>query len=448
MRFAAVGMAMLIALGACAQGPAPDNNAALMDTAPKPHEASAVPAPQPAPTPAAPAWMGRLEATAKANAAPLNYDGKTFSGPAWDKLVAEGMAAQFFLLGEEHGISENPKLAAQLFGELAKNGYSKLVIEVSPPMADALDESARQGIVGLQRQLHTKGYVAAFFGMKEETEMLAAARTTVKGDAPVFWGVDYEVGGDRMLVAQLEAMSKPAAAQSMLRKLRDAQTASWMKYDAEKNPEFMYSFKGDPTLVRAVRDAWPQRTAAAERALTALEETFEINLLWMQGKGYDSNVRRSAYMRANFLKHWQTERAAGRKPKVFAKMGASHLMRGRNSTETYDIGTLANEIAFIEGEHAVSMMILPGKGSPTAVFNPVTYTYAPNVPKDDYMQGLDLIIDQADPSKFTLFDLRPMRPVMGNWRAGADPELMRIVHGFDFLLVMSGSTASANLEAP
>jgi hypothetical protein len=78
----------------------------------------------------------------------------------------------------------------------------------------------------------------------------------------------------------------------------------------------------------------------------------------------------------------------------------------------------------------------------------VTFTFSPSVPKDDYMQGLDLIIDQADPDKFTLFDLRPMRVVMGNWRAGADPELMRIVHGFDYLLVMSGSTASANLAAP
>lgn len=180
--------------------------------------------------------------------------------------------------------------------------------------------------------------------------------------------------------------------------------------------------------------------------LLALEETLEINKLWVDGKGFNSNVRRSTGMRINFLKHWQAERAAGRKPKVFAKMGASHLMRGRNSTETYDIGTLANELAFIEGGRAVSVMILPGKGSPVAVFNPVTFTYVPNEPKDDYNKGLAPIIDQADPKTLTLFDLKAMRPVMGSWRAGADPELMRIVHGFDYLLVMSGSTASANLE--
>jgi hypothetical protein len=443
MRIAAVGLAALMALGGCAQVPETVVVHTRDNLTPMPNDK-----PVPVIDVGRSTWMARLEEAAKASAMPLNYDGKTFSGPGWDKLVAEGKAAQFFLLGEEHGIAENPKLAAQLFGELAKDGYSKFAIEVSPPMASALDASARGGITGLQKQLHTKGSAAAFFGMKEEAEMLAAARAAVKGEAPVFWGVDYEVGGDRMLVSQLEAMNKPAAAQAALATLREAQTASWAKYEAEKNPGFMYSFKGDPALVRAVRDAWPERSADAELALTALEETFEINKLWMEGKGYDSNVRRSSYMRANFLKHWQAERAAGRKPKVFAKMGASHLMRGRNSTETYDIGTLANELAFIEGGHAVSVMILPGKGSPAAVFNPVTFTFSPSVPKDDYMQGLDLIIDQADPDKFTLFDLRPMRVVMGNWRAGADPELMRIVHGFDYLLVMSGSTASANLAAP
>ena len=45
----------------------------------------------------------------------LQFDGQTFSGPGWDRLVQEGLAAQFFLIGEEHGIAENPKLVAQLF---------------------------------------------------------------------------------------------------------------------------------------------------------------------------------------------------------------------------------------------------------------------------------------------------------------------------------------------
>lgn len=426
--------AALAALGACVQAPEPQGPAVAIE-------------PPPAPAPG-PDWMQRLTTAAKANTSLLTYDGTTFSGPAWDKLVAEGKAAQFFLLGEEHGIAENPKLAGQLFGELAKDGYANFVIEVSPPMATALDQSARSGIGGLQTHLNTRGWEAAFFGMKEEAEMLATVRAAIEGEAPVFWGVDYEVGGDRLLISNLEAKAKPAAAEAALAKLRAASTTAWARYEAEKAPQFMFAFSGDPQLVRDVRAVWPGHDSEAAAILRTLEETLEINRLWVAGKGHDSNVRRSGEMRRAFLTHWQAEKAAGRSPKVFAKMGASHLVRGRNMTEAFDIGALAHELAFIEGGHAVSVLVMPGKGSPAAVFDPVRFTYAPDTPKDDYNKGLGPLIDEAEPQSFTLIDLRPLRTILGRWRDGTDPELMRTVHGFDMLLVMSGSTASVNLPAP
>lgn len=77
----------------------------------------------------------KISAAAMEHRSRLDFDGKTFSGPAWDRVVAEGAAAQFFLVGEEQGIAENPKLVAQLFSELSNRGYSKLAIEISPTMA-------------------------------------------------------------------------------------------------------------------------------------------------------------------------------------------------------------------------------------------------------------------------------------------------------------------------
>jgi hypothetical protein len=400
-------------------------------------------APAMAQTPAPqPSVAERLSIETKANRLKLDYDGNAFSGPAWDRLVAEGKAAQFFLLGEEHGIAENPKLAGQLFSTLAQAGYSKFVIEVSPPIATELDAAARKGVSGLAKQYARPGGEPAFFGMKEETEMLAIARAAVKGSAPVFWGVDYEVGGDRLLIAKLEAKSKPESARKALAALKDASDASWAKYASERNPQYIFSFSGDPKLVTALRDAWPKRDKETEGILDTLQQTLEINALWVAGKGYQSNVQRSTFMRTNLLKHWKAELAAGRSPRVFAKMGASHLMRGRNSTETYDIGTLAPELAAMEGGQAFSVLILPGKGSMTAVFDPVKWSYEPAPPKDGYMSGLDPIIDAAYPDAFTLIDLRPLRTLLGRWREGTSPELMRIVHGFDMVLVMSGSTPS------
>jgi hypothetical protein len=52
----------------------------------------------------------------------------------------------------------------------------------------------------------------------------------------------------------------------------------------------------------------------------------------------------------------------------------------------------------------------------------------------------------AYPDAYTLFDLRPLRPlVFGARHKALDADLVRTIHGFDALLILTGSTASANL---
>jgi hypothetical protein len=388
-------------------------------------------------------------AAAAQNRQRLEYDGKTFSGPAWRTLVAEGEKAQFFLLGEEHGIAENPKLAGALFAALAPSGYSRFMIEVSPPMATALDEAARGGVAGLRKMYATPGSEPAFYGMAEEAGMLADVVKTARSKDVVLWGVDYEVGGDRLLISELKQKSKPHAAERALAALKSASDASWAQYDRTHNPQFIYSFAGEPELVRTLRAAWPGRDAATSKILATLEETFEINRLWVSGKGYASNGRRSAFMRSNFIDHWKAEKASRRTPKVFAKFGASHLVRGRNNSEVFDLGSLIPEVAAMEGKTAFRLLVLPGAGSKTAVFNPALWRYEPGPPRNDYAEGLEPVVGAAFADAFTLIDLRPLRPLLGRWRDGINPELMRVVHGYDAVVVMSGSTPSSNLsDAP
>jgi hypothetical protein len=103
----------------------------------------AAPAPQPS-------LEERITARAREHTHRLDYDGARFSGPGYDMLLEEGSGARFFCLGEEHGIAENPKLAAQLFSALTSAGYSKACVEISPPMAAELDRAARGGVEGLR----------------------------------------------------------------------------------------------------------------------------------------------------------------------------------------------------------------------------------------------------------------------------------------------------------
>ncbi|HEX5718499.1 MAG TPA: hypothetical protein VF179_20215 [Thermoanaerobaculia bacterium] len=57
--------------------------------------------------------------------------------------------------------------------------------------------------------------------------------------------------------------------------------------------------------------------------------------------------------------------------------------------------------------------------------------------------GLGPIVGQPLPEGFTLIDLRSLRPLFSAARTKkTDPELMRIVHGFDAILVLTGSRPS------
>ena len=393
-------------------------------------------------TPTPPSLADRINAAALQNRQKLNFDGARFSGPAWDTLLGAGRSSQFFLIGEEHGIAENPKLAAQLFGALQPSGYEHVCVEISPPMAGELDRAAHGGIDGVRALFADPRANVAFFGMREEAEWIAAARAAAPAHGQAIWGIDYEVGADRRLIQMLKAKRKPAAAAAALAALEAASNASWAQYAQTHNPQFIFSFAGDPALAGAVRATWPGADADSAWILETLEETLTINKLWVSNQGWASNQRRAEFNRRNIRRF----RAQAPNSKVLFKMGASHMVRGLTHTQVFDVGNEISETAEAMGAKSFHMMVLPGANSHVAQFDPSAFTYRPGDAETYADQGMTPLMSAAYSDAFTLIDLRPIRPlVFGARHKALDPDLVRCVHGFDVLLVMSGSTASSSL---
>jgi len=392
--------------------------------------------------PSAPsAPQSKLAQAISGNRMPLAFDGARFSGAGYDWLLKRGSDAQAFLLGEEHGIAENPKLAAQLFADLAPRGYRKLVVEISPPMAVALDRGlASRDESELRSLLTTPESRVAFFGLKEEAQWLQAARAALPGNAPFLWGVDYELAADRYLIRKLVQATKPATAVEALSKLSTASAESWAKYEQTHNPQFIFSFAGDPRLVAALRDAWPEADAEARSIMDTLEHTLAINAAWATGNGYESNLRRSRFMRANLLRHWQ---AKPREDRVFMKMGASHMVRGLGMSDVFDLGTLVPELVAEAGGHSFNVLVLPGIGSQTANLDPTKFTYVPGN-REEYA-GMEVFRQAVLPGQFTVFDTAALRPLASSNGGDTPLPLWRAIHGFDAVLVMTGSQPSSNL---
>jgi hypothetical protein len=391
----------------------------------------------------------RLVARARENALPLVFDGERVSGRGWEMILHESRGCEFVLLGEEHGTREIPWLARQLFLALRPEGFDALGIEISPPGAEDLDRAALAGVAGIKAMIEANPPGPAFYFWETEAELIAAVRAAVPRGREALWGVDYEVTGDRPLIARLQAKA-PGSARAALAALDRASQAAWSTWRTSHNPGVLFTFSGDPALVRAVRAAWRERDPEADRILTTLEETLEINRLYGAGQGWASNERRSRLMRRNFVDHLNRAAAHGPRPKALFKMGETHMMRGVSSTGNFDLGTLIHEAAALRGGKAFSLIAGGGKGGRHGVLNPALMTTeaAPADMLAGFM-GLGFMLEAfAGPTPLVV-DLRPLRALLASetrLKELANPEAARAVFAFDAMLILNGSTPAEMLS--
>jgi hypothetical protein len=398
----------------------------------------------PAAAPTKPTLAERLAAEAPKHRLAMDFDGQAWSGPGLDRLIADGAAAQFFLLGEEHGVAQIPALARQVMIALQPAGYSRMALEVSPPAGRALDLAVTQGLDGLRRFYTTNPPGAAFYTMKEEARMLADVRAVFPRHHDLLLGLDYEICLDRMLIAKLKPHA-PASARPALAALEAASLASWARYEETKDISVIFCFSGDPALVRAVWDAWVG-DIETWTILRTLEASLVINQHYSQGRFFKSNEARADFNRQSWARFWESQSVENRQPKTLLKFGAGHMGRGRSMMEVYDLGSLVSETATLMNAHSFHLLAAPLNGGRQAVLNPQTFGYDSAETGTIAELGLEPLAAQALPQGSTLFDLRPLRPLMSaSATLTADPRLARIIHGYDALLLIRGSTASVGL---
>ncbi len=365
---------------------------------------------------------------------PLELRNGAFSGPGWEHLIREAGAARMVLFGEDHGVAEIPLLAGQLFEALVPRGFSSLGIEISPPLAREVNRLLRtSGLRGLRSWFQrTRG--VAFYTMAEEAAFLARLRSIKAGPTEMLFGLDYEVGGDEFIIERLQALS-PRSAQDAVKALASASRESWAEFERTRNPSLAFPFSADPELVRRVRRLWANPSAEASELLDTLEKTLVINRL-QKSNSWLSTLRRAEFNRANFVRWRAANARAGRAPKAMLKFGASHMMRSRNTTGHYDVGSLAAEAAIIDGGRSFHVLVVPVSGE-QARFDPSSWRYRP-VKAEMILEPLA----GASAPGHRVLDLRPLRSIAG----GSSAFVAQFIHGFDAAVFLANTTASSNLN--
>ena len=381
-----------------------------------------------------------------ANRHPLSVvDGK-LAGPGGRHLVAKSAGARFVMLGEEHGVAEAAAAMGALLDELRPAGFHTLAIEVSPLRGSELDRMARSArsnaalSAALDSSLADWRTTVPFYVLGEERAMLRDAMSRRGGSGPMrIWGLDYEVGADRQYLAELERLAPGPA----VRAAREHAEQGFARLINAGDPSQLFAFAAPVATFEAIRkELGPRTPARAREIIDLLERTAAINRLFLAGRGYESNLERSRFLRENFSRAWKA-RVQGGEDKVVFKFGGSHMMRGMNYTNTLDLGTAASLLAEELGGYSYHVLMMGGKGSTSSRMNIVKAQYEPNGAAEVDGRMLAWLRPAIPDTGWVLFDIQAARLayLQGRTRSELPATQDRFLQAYDAIVIFGGSHA-------
>lgn len=383
----------------------------------------------------------------EANRHPVLVRDGRLEGAGGELLIRAGAAARFVGLGEEHGIAEIPAFAAAWFTALVPSGFTHLAVEVGPLSGRLLDSLAAHGpeAIGSFQRAHPPGF--PFFILRQEAELLVAARGALPAVRQVVWGIDYDILGDRYLLPRLERAAPAGPVRDSVRVIRELADAGVARAVRESNPGHVFLFSAPDEPFERLRAALrPMSGSEADQAIATMQETAAINRLFLSGRNWESNRRRAEMNKHWLMHHYRAAQAAGeRAPRVMIKLGYNHLYRGLNQTRQYDVGALIAQLATSEAGTSFHLLVVGGPGGERAQFQPQRMKYeampTSELPGEPFAALLF-------PDGWTLFDLRPLRAVMhdNRHRIEVPEKLFELAFNFDAVLVVRGATPSAPFD--
>ena len=383
----------------------------------------------------------------KANRLAITLDKGTLAGPGAAPLLQASRQAQYVLLGEDHGVAEIAQFSSAYFNALAPAGFTTLVTENGPVAASALEGMLKRpdAVAAIARFDAAYPDAIAFYTMRQEAEMLAGFALAA---GPRFeqWGIDQEfIGTAKYLIARMLAQPVNPAARAKLEALRQMEAVAYQKAAATGNPmEYLMLSASDEELA-SLRPllAGPKE----QTALGLLDALLDSRAIYQKSASKVPGDRDlSNRMRLALLKRTLASRLGVREQKLVVKVGANHAYKGINPLNNRDVGNFLAERAEGQGLTSLHLIVLAAKGKQLRFAG----AGKPPQPAPIELDGAAFKLlagAGATDGSWSLFDLRSLRPGLRKLVAG-DIDMLNLINGYDFALVIPEGSASTQLTAP
>jgi hypothetical protein len=380
-------------------------------------------------------------------------DGK-LDGRGYHVIRGSVQNAQFVLVGEDHGIAQIPEFMGALCRELAPKGFHTMALETGPAITPELEKFARSADGAKQLAAFDKKYPAsvAFYNWAEEFAMLQECEKAADPEGMKLWGVDQELmGSSGFLLEKILATHPGPQTKSALQALLQENADDYAQAAKTGSPGDVFMMKAKQKTLDTARDLLKQEgSTEAQQLFAALLESRDIYSRNLKGDYYTSNRERALLMKTNFAAPLGAEmQKAGRPPKVLFKFGAWHMYRGINPLHSSELGNLAGEFAEAHGAQSLHILILGVKGEQSRFagigkpFQPAPLDLTNE--KDSDFSFLAPLFANRYGVVWTLYDVRGLRDKFNSY-GKIDPELERVIFGYDLVVLIPDPKASHQIE--
>ena len=377
----------------------------------------------------------------------ITLDNGTLSGPGAAPLLQASRQAQYVLLGEDHGVAEIARFSSAYFNALAPAGFTTLVTETGPVVASALEGMLKRADAVTAIGQFDAAYpdAIAFYAMRQEAEMLAGFALAA-GPRFEHWGIDQEfIGTAKYLIAQMLSQPVNPAARAKLEALRQMEAVAYQKAAATGNPlEYLMLSASDEELA-SLRPllAGPKE----QTALGLLDALLESRAIYQKSASKVPGDRDlSNRLRLALLKRTLASRLGMQEQKLVVKVGANHAYKGFNPLNNRDVGNFLAERAEGQGHTSLHLIVLAVKGKQLR-FAGAGKPHQPAQIEPGSAAFKLLAGAGTTDGSWSLFDLRSLRPGLRKLAAG-DIDMLNLINGYDFALMIPEGSASTQLGAP
>jgi len=356
------------------------------------------------------------------------------TGKGMKFLIEKGTKADYFLIGEDHGIAEVAEISEAIFKKLNKKKYNHLVIETglfsSSLLVDLLkledDEKANSFF-------KTHPYSIPFYGAKEEFKFLRTVTKLSNSTNPII-GIDQEfIISPRALLSKNKDEFKDEIATEI-----ETAREGYEILVAKKSPMNLWLTQQTPEKWEALSKIATSKKGT--HIINELKESKAIYDLNFQNKSQQSNELRVE----KFIELFEMQTSGLEKSKIMIKMGASHIMKG---TSFYGVKDLGDYLSKKNPGKTFHLGLLPADGFQN-MYIPFRDESAKRTKvSSNFMKGLIELAKGVIPEEgYIVIDITNLKKDLGSQLANLDPDINKIFEGFDAILLIPQATPNTTIE--